>query len=396
MAAWLRDADTWAAPKASIESLWETRRYFNGEAEAGMTAQSDRMGMFGIIRANWAVGASSSKVALVLAALALALCTPAKAQAPARMATESEWKAIVAAAEKEGKVTIYSAAAPAVQTRLKAAFEKAFPRITVEWARFGSGALMAKVDQERSMGAEGADVVATSETSWIDANGKQGMLRAPVGPAVREWPPAFLRNGMAPILAMDPIVMMINTNLVKIPVTGQKDLLRPELKGKIGLEEIASTFGAAWYDQVERGEEPGYLAKLATQQTRVYPSTVALAQSVSSGEISIANFVNLGAAFEAVQRGAPVRIIVPEPVYASLYIGAILGWSKQPNAAMVFMDYLMSRAGQEVWSGDGGSASPLPTGKALDARKVRSIELAPYTSESIAGIRQRFESLFKR
>ena len=335
-------------------------------------------------------------LALACATSAMALNASVMAQAPVKVATDTEWKAIVAAAEKEGKVTIYSAAAPAVQTRLKAAFEKAFPRITVEWARFGSGALMAKVDQERSMGAEGADVVATSETSWIDANGKQGMLRAPVGPAVREWPAAFLRNGMAPILAMDPIVMMINTNLVKIPVTGQKDLLRPELKGKIGLEEIASTFGAAWYDQVERGEEPGYLAKLATQQTRVYPSTVALAQSVSSGEISIANFVNLGAAFEAVQRGAPVRIIVPEPVYASLYIGAILGWSKRPNAAMVFMDYLMSRAGQEVWSGDGGSASPLPAGKALDARKVRSIELAPYTPESIAGIRQRFESLFKR
>ncbi|MBM3346917.1 MAG: extracellular solute-binding protein, partial [Betaproteobacteria bacterium] len=312
-------------------------------------------------------------------------------------ASAEQWNAIVAAAEKEGKVTLYNAATPSIQMRIKAAFEKAHPRITLEWVRYGSGALMAKIDQERSMGAEGADVAVSTETAWFDRHGKQGLVKAPVGPARAGWPANFLLNGMTPILTMEPIVMMVNTNLVKTPVTGQKDLIRPEFKGRIGVEDLASTFVFAWYDLVEKSEEPGYLAKLAAQQPRIYASTVAGAQSVSAGEIAIANFVNMGAALDAVSKGAPVRVVMPNPAFANQYNAAILGWARRSNAAQVLVNFLMSPAGQESWSGDGASGSPLPNiPNALDARVMRSVDLTPYTPEFTKSYRVRFESMFKR
>ena len=336
---------------------------------------------------------------LMALALASGLAVPAltQAQGAAKPASPEAWKAIVAAANKEGKLLLYSAATQAIQTRIKTAFTKAYPGISLEWIRYGSGELMTKLDQERQMGADGADVGVSTETAWFDRVGKEGMLKAPVGPATSAWPASFLLHGVSPVLAMEPIVMMVNTNIVKTPVTGQKDLLRPEFKGKIGIEELASTFVYAWYDGVEKTEETGYLNKLGANSPRIYASTVALAQSIASGEIGIANFVNMGAAVSTVKAGAPAKIVMPTPTFANQYNGGAVSWSKRPNAALVLIDFLMSKEGQEAWSGDGASASPLPgVPNALDARNVRPLNLAPYTPEANKAFKARFDGLFRR
>ena len=337
------------------------------------------------------------KIAALALACGLALPGVTQAQGAAKPVSAEAWKTIVAAAHKEGKVLLYSAATQAIQTRIKTAFNKAYPGITMEWIRYGSGELMTKMDQERQMGVEGADVGVSTETAWFERTGKEGMLKAPVGPATAAWPANFLLHGVSPVLAMEPIVIMVNTNIVKTPVTGQKDLLRPEFKGKVGIEELASTFVYAWYDNVEKTEEPGYLTKLGANTPRIYPSTVALAQSIASGEIGIAKFVNMGAAVSTIKAGAPARIVMPTPTFANQYNGGAVAWSKRPNAALVLVDFLMSKDGQEAWSGDGASASPLPgVPNALDARPMRPLSLAPYTPEANKAFKVRFDGLFRR
>ena len=336
---------------------------------------------------------------LMVLALGCGLAVPGlvQAQGAAKPVSPEAWKTIVDAAHKEGKVLLYSAATQAIQGRIKTAFNKVYPGITMEWIRYGSGELMTKLDQERQMGADGADVGVSTEVAWFDRAGKAGQLKAPAGPATGAWPANFLLHGFSPTLAMEPIVIMVNTNQIKTPVTGQKDLLRPEFKGKIGIEELASTFVYSWYDNVEKTEEPGYLAKLATNSPRIYPSTVALAQSIASGEIGIANFVNMGAAVSTVKAGAPARIVLPTPTFANQYQGGVLAWSKRPNAGLVLLDFLMSRDGQEAWSGDGASASPLAgVPNALDAKPMRPLDLAPYTPERNKEFKVRFDGLFRR
>ena len=331
-------------------------------------------------------------------ALASALALPGVSVAQgAKPVSADAWKGIVAAANKEGKVLLYSAATQAIQTRIKTAFTKAYPGISMEWIRYGSGELMTRLDQERQTGVEGADVGISTEVAWFDNASKAGYLKPPVGPAVAAWPAAYLLNGTSPVLAMEPIVIMVNTNIVKTPVTGQKDLLRPEFKGKVGIEELASTFVYAWYDLVEKSEEAGYLAKLGANQPRIYASTVALAQSIASGEIGIANFVNMGAAVSTVKSGAPARIVMPTPTFANQYNGGVIATSKRPNAALVLLDFLMSRDGQEAWSGDGASASPLAgVPNALEAKNVRPVDLVPYTPERNKEFKARFDGLFRR
>src|SRR6202011_2812362 len=97
-------------------------------------------------------------------------------QSPAASYSAAEWTKIVAAAKKEGTVNLYSAQPAPLITRLVAGFKAAYPDIPIEFVRLTSGALQAKVDQERATNADGADVVITSEVAWSEAFAKDGNL----------------------------------------------------------------------------------------------------------------------------------------------------------------------------------------------------------------------------
>lgn len=312
-------------------------------------------------------------------------------------ATPDQWKKIVAAAQKEGSVTVYSAAVPPVQERLKADFEKAYPGITMAWQRYGSGQLVIKIDQERKGGADGADVAVATELGWFEARAKENMIKAPVGPAREGWPSTAMEKGILPILAMEPITIVYNTNLVKTPITGYLDLLKPEFKGRIGMEDLVATTVAAFYDWNEKSFGADYLIKLAAQQPKIYSSTPAGAQLIAAGEIAVANFINAGAAVPLVKQGAPMKVVVPQPAWATRYVSGVLGWAKRPNAALVLMDYLMSRRGQTTWNGNDDSASPLPNiPGSLNVTLVPAFDPAQWPPERVSAYRAKWTGIFRK
>lgn len=301
---------------------------------------------------------SFRRVAQPGAALAAMLCAaaiqPAWAQGAAK-ASPDAWKAIVAGAQKEGKVIVYSAVMPQIQDRLKADFEKAYPGIAVEATRYPSGVLLTKLEQERSANLDGADVHIFSETGWTEARALEGSVKAPAGPAAAGWPVAHMLRGGIPILGIEPAVIVWNTNVVKTPITGYKDLLAPELRGKIGFLDMTATAMAAAYDWVEKNQGPNFFPQLAgAQQIKLYGTVTSGVQSVASGELGVAGYLNIGVVVPLIKQGAPIAVTVPIPSFGVRYTGATLGWAKRPNAGQVFMDYVMSRRGQTTWHGEGG------------------------------------------
>lgn len=296
------------------------------------------------------------------------------------------WKAVQTAAQKEGKVVIYSQVQVPVLTRIKADFEKANPGITLEFVRMAGTPIIAKVEQERKSGADGADVLQQTEMLWFQAQAKEGLLRAPSGPAARNWPAEAMRAGVAPILALEPIGLIVyNTNIVKSSITGYADLLRPEFKGGIGvIEPGLSPSGVAWYDWLEKTQGAGFVAKLAAQSPRQYTSALPSTQAVASGELKVSTWGILSASKPLLKQGAPITIVLPKPGLAVIHGGAVLGWAKRPNAAMVLMDYLMSERGQATWAREGEYASPLPgIPNALNWRALTPFDQAHYTPEVI-------------
>ncbi len=348
------------------------------------------------MREQCAVTAGGRRVARLSLLAMVGLMAPSLALAQAGARSAAEWDKVVAAARKEGKVVLYTATVVPVMQRIKADFENAYPGITLEWLRYASGPLIAKVEQERQAGVAGADVVSSTETGWFEDRAKEGVLVRAIGPDAAKFPEKYLVSGVTPILSMDAVVMMYNTNLVKTPITGHKDVLRPELKGKVGMVDLLSTTVVAFNTWLEQTNGAGYLDRLAEQKPTLYTSTVGGGQSLSSGEIAVATFIGSGAAIPLVKTGAPVKIVYPNPGFGFAWAGAIINWGTHPNAAQVFMNYAMSVRGQTTWNGNGDSASPLPNiPGSLDASTLNLPDLKKFTPDVVKPFTARWNKLFK-
>lgn len=354
---------------------------------------------------NTTIGQSSRRFpnrrAVVLAsALTLAAALPAGsalAQANSRNVPPAEWAKIQEAARKEGKVIVYATMGPAQHERIVEAFNANNPGIKMELVRIVGAALTTKVEQERlQQNVVGGDMIITADIRWSGDAVKKGYLKTPVGPAAAAYPDAWVRGGQVALMAATPWVLHYNTNLVKTPITGYQDLLRPEFAGKIGgvslVAEVVTLF-YKWLDDTN----PGYLDKLAAQKLKMFPSTVGSANSTASGEIwaGVFSVIPVDNAIHA--QKAPMKTVIPNPSYGFAYGAAVLSWAKNPNAALVAQDFLMSVKGQTAVVGNSEAASPVPgVPGALDISKVNLtlIDWDKVTPEGVKAFEVRWNSLF--
>lgn len=342
----------------------------------------------------------SRRVTLAAAALlglSASLSTPVIAQPNARNVPTAEWSRILDAARREGKVVVYATMAPAVHDRIAAAFNAAYPGIKMEVVRVVGTAMTIKFEQERqNPSVAGGDAMITADVRWAMDAARKGYLKTPVGPNAAAWPDAWTKSGQIVFLGVNPWVMNYNTNLVKTPITSYQDLLRPELKGKIASTSLVAEVVTIWYKWLD-DTYPGFLDRLAEQNVKMYPASVAAANSTASGEVSANAFsvIPIDAALHA--QKAPIRTVIPNPAYGFSYGGAVVSWAKNPNAALVAMDFLMSPKGQQAIVGNEESASPLPNiPGSLDMRKynMQVLDWDKATPESIKAFEAKWNRLF--
>lgn len=308
----------------------------------------------------------------------------------------AEWARIVAAAKKEGRVTFYSAPPPAITQLLVDGFKAAYPEISVEFARLASGEAMAKLGQERAGKLDGADLWLGTEVSWFTDRAKEGALIKIAGPASVTWPSRYLREGMVVIAGVEPMVIPYNKKLVPVPPKGYLDLLKPEFKGRMGTSELAATNVVAFYDWLEKTQGADYLTRLKAQNPRLYAGSVPTGQAVASGEIVLSAHGIPTATKPLMQQGAPIDYVVTNPAFGFEYALGVLGWSRRPNAALLFADHLMSLQTQTAWHSRGEGASPLPGIKgSLDVSTISAYDAAAYPADVVNRFRERWTKIFK-
>lgn len=349
-------------------------------------------------RSNDAYRWARSRRLLIAAAWVGAAAIPAglPASAFAQAKPAGNWNAVVAAAKKEGKVHFYTGQIAPVAERLVAGFRKVYPDIAVETVRGPSGQVLARVEQERNSGTEGADFFLSTEVGWFDEQARAGRLLKPFGPAAKDWPGQYLHEGATVIGGLEPYVIPYNKTLVPNPPRGYADLLRPEFRGKLGTTELASTVLVAWYEWLEKTQGPDYLPKLKAQNLKFYVGSTPTSQALASGEIAVAAFAVPTSMTALIEQGAAVNYVVPNPGFGVTYGMAALGWSKRPNAALVILDYFMSVDGQSAWHNRGDSASPRPGIKgALQASSINTWDPTKYPPEVVKASRERWTKLMK-
>lgn len=298
-------------------------------------------------------------VAVTAAALTLTACGSSSSGASGPVS--GSWDEVVAAANEEGKVTIYSTQAAPRLAALETAFEAEYPDIDLEIVRGVDADLLSKIDAESRSGKGIGDLAVITDVAWMNAN-EEGDAAVPlVGPSFDN--PDYNRETsiIADRFFLEGAVLLgfgWNTGLLPGGIWTPQDMLDPALKGKIGIVNPAtSPTYLDYYSHTEKyygGRE--ILKQLADQNPRMYPSNQPLAQAIASGEISAGLMAD--PMLPNKEAGAPVEWAAGEHVWGAKWYGLALGTAPHPNAAQVLADFMVTAAGQAATSV--GYSSVLP------------------------------------
>lgn len=342
-----------------------------------------------------------SALAVGLAAIVMLAGCGSGGESDAELA--GSWDEIIAAANTEGAVTLYSNHAPANLEALKVAFEEEYPDIALTYVRGTDMDLLPKVEVENSTNSGVADVHMTTDSGWIhrslEAGGMSSELVAPgvdapeyrVGNAVLE--DTFF------VTSATSIGLAWNTTHVPEGLSDPEELLDPRFDSKVGVVSPAG-FPAVVdiYRRMDVDYGTDYVARLAGVNPRIYSSAPAITQALASGEIWAAPGASMDVLVER-DKGAPVDFALPENPIGVPFYSHVLAASPNPNAAQVLADFLVSRAGQAAISHNYVAALPDVPGTGVDGSDLVAQDLdladpagleADAVTEYVAGWEQMF------
>jgi ABC-type Fe3+ transport system substrate-binding protein len=335
----------------------------------------------------------SVRAVYAVATLLLILhATPAFAQAPHDILTY-KWadrtQRLVEGARKEGQVVIYSALIVNQAMRpIAEKFGKKYPFVKLAYWRADSEDITAKLSAEVRANNVVADVF---EGTGVGEQVVEAGLALPYyTPAIEAFPVEYRDpNGMWTPTRLSYYSIAYNTRLApadKVPKSYQ-DLLDPQWKGKMawrigsatGTPLFLTNLRLAWGEEKARA----YFEKLKEQKIVNFGAGSArtLVDRVIAGEYAIALNIFAHHPLISKAKGAPVnsRLLDPTPSTAAT-MGVVKGL-KHPHAAMLLIDYILSKEGQEILLG----ADYFPA----DPRVPPSPMLAPVVPKT-AGVPENF------
>jgi len=259
-------------------------------------------------------------------------------------------KILIEGAKKEGQLTLYDSHTW-FRTFVKE-FEKKYPFIKVAEWRNDSKNVIRRVMEEFKSPRNIADVVETT-AEGMGLMKRDGMLLEYHSPESRHYPDdvkAKGKNGLFYLGDRETYNSLgFNTNLINPNEApkAMKDLLDPKWKGKMSI--VSTSTGVRWIGNtlITMGRE--FLDKMAEQELKVQDmSGAALSGLVSSGEVPLSPTIFDADVTVARQKGAPIEWRPLEPVVATVGSSGLLAKAPNPHAALLFIDFIHSKEGQQL------------------------------------------------
>lgn len=321
-------------------------------------------------------------------------------QAPAKEAWEIEWEKVIEAAKKEGSLVLYSTAGSEVRAAIAIAFRKKYG-VQVEAVGARGGEISQKIMSERRAGLYFADVY-TGGTTTVTTELKPAGVIDPLEPALilpEVKDPKAWWEGQLPWVDKDHYLIAftlypsttyaINTTLVRAEeLKSYKDLLNPKWKGKLVMNDPTLP-GAAnrWFGGVSQAMGLDFMRELARQEPVILRDQRLQVEWLAHGKypISIAPDTSAMASFQ--KAGAPVSYVTP--VEGSIMTSGhgnicLINKAPHPNAARLFINWLLTKEGQTVFSRailNPSARLDVPT-DFVDPEKMRVQGVKYYNSEN--------------
>ena len=260
---------------------------------------------------------------------------------------------IIEAAKKEGTVSYYTTMTLSQSKKVVDKFQEKYPFVKPELFRGGGDEVLNRILNEARGDLNAWDVVSTRGDSVLT------LREAKLITSYRSPESKFVDRDMVDdegywtAYYVNPYVLGYNTKLIKkdeVPKT-YEELLEPKWKGKkISIDDSAYGLLAGLIHAWGKEKAVGYFKKLAAQEPVVMRGNTNRVQLAMAGEYPL-----IIAYAPTIQRetskGHPMDWVPLEPVPVQVNPMMLAAKAPHPNAGKLFIDFLLSKAGQKMLVG---------------------------------------------
>jgi iron(III) transport system substrate-binding protein len=274
-----------------------------------------------------------------------------------RMSEKARAETLEKEARKEGEMVWYAAMANDRAGELIRAFEGRYPFVKIRFQPGGAGRQLEQLLVEHRTKKQRADIINTRR-SYVGVMAKAGAIaryRTPLRASLRE---GFTdKEGFVNGIYAQPRVFLYNTRMAARDKAPQsfEDLLDPRWKEKLGMDTTDYDWLASLIDYYGRGKALEIAGKLSKQQLNLRRGPTLLAQLAVAGEFPIVVDAFPEEVMQMKSAKAPIDFIFSEPfvpVKTPTAVSIAAG-APHPHAAALFVDFLLSKAGQDLMAGQG-------------------------------------------
>ncbi|UYV38283.1 ABC transporter substrate-binding protein [Rhodobacteraceae bacterium D3-12] len=259
--------------------------------------------------------------------------------------------ALMASTAIADKITLYTSQPNADAQKTVDAFMAANPGTEVEWVRDGTTKLMARLRAEIEAGNPQPDVLLIADTVTLEGMAQQGQLAAHKSLEAKNYDPAlYSADGYYHSTKLITTGIVYNTGIEKAP-TAWSDLSDGALKGQVAMPSPLYSGAALIHLATLTGDKTlgwDYYQALAGNDARAQGGNGGTFKAVASGEKPYGMVVDF-LAIRNKANGSPVEFVFPkEGVSYVTEPVAIMSTAKNVEGAQKFVDFLLSKDGQDL------------------------------------------------
>ncbi len=355
---------------------------------------------------------------MLLAALAgsgLIKATVAQ-EAPALAGTSPEEKArltqLIDGAKKEGSLTYWDVVIqPETNDALVTAYKKLYglpSGFKVNYQLSATAALVTRVEQEINANRVTIDIAAVGSPPWAFERAAAGDVLEYDSPQYKSFADAFAHGlGQPRMFAFNGaylFVPMWSADQLKFEGKSWKEVIDAVPPGRISIGDVAKSVAyLATYAGQREVLDPTYFKALAKMKPSFLIRSEQIAGRLVTGEDLMAFSGMPTRAYQYNQKGGKLKFVFPQEGSVLLPQSMfILKKAPHPNAAKLWVDFILSEPGQAILvksealvSGRSGFKSPLPDyAPGIESLKLINVDWHSLSSEKLKVLRDEWSAMF--